>query len=282
MLAPALAMLLATLAPSRDLGAEPTTARGFDRLPGFEEVVAAHAESVLGQDALPRGKGVPVEPGLFVTIGPEKVWAYDEEIATLKGGVFDERQGAPECDGRCPASLFNKMRSLWLALAIESTQRAVEIPARLAIVAHRSVPARTMLQVVYAVAASRPVRPPDLSLLLASPGRALLAQPFHVLPPEGLSLPQGSAALGLRIEFGRGRYRIDAADARYVQDTTVSDLGRLVAAIAGVKKRHPGKEAIILVPDDSVTIAELVAVIAAVRAEFPRIVLSSGQDVDLP
>jgi hypothetical protein len=284
MLATMLASALTVLAPARDVSgeAEPTTSRGFDRLPGFNAIVSAHVETSLGPDALPVGSGSPLERGLFVTIGPERVWAYDVEIATMTGGVFTEKGGAPECDGRCPASLFTAMRGLWLSLAIESTQRAVEIPARLAVLAHRNVLARTMLQVVYATAASRPVRPPDLALVVAGAGRGLQSQIFHVLPPGGLELSQGSAALGLRVEFGRNRYSITAADQRYVQDASVADLARLRAVLAGVKKHHPGKEAIILEPDSTVTIADLVAVIAAVRADFPRIVLSLGQDVDLP
>jgi hypothetical protein len=281
MLAAAIAACLALLGPPS--AAEDSTSRGFDRLPGFTTIVAAHVETSLGPDALPVGSGSPLEPGLFVTIGPEKVWAYDLEVATMPGGTFAEKGGAPECAGRCPASLFASMRALWLSLAIESTQRTVEIPARVAIVAHRNVLARTMLQVVYATAAARPVRPPDLALVVSvGGGRGLQSQPFHVLPPDGLVLRQGSAALGLRIEFGRHRYLIDAADERYVQDASVADLSRLKVVLAAVKKRHPGKEAIILEPDSTVTIADLVAVIAAVRAEFPRIVLSLGQDVDLP
>lgn len=284
MFAATFAACLAVLAPARDVSGEaaPTTSRGFDRLPGFNAVVSAHVETSLGPDALPVGSGSPLERGLFVTIGLDRVWAYDLEVATMAGGVFAEKGGAPECAGHCPVSLFTAMRALWLSLAIESTQRTVEMPARLAVLAHRNVLARTMLQVVYATAASRPVRPPDLALVLAGAGRALQSQPFHVLPPDGLVLRQGSAALGLRIEFGRNRYVIDAADERYVQQASVADLARLKAVLAAVKKRHPGKEAIILEPDSTVTIADLVAVIAAVRADFPRIVLSLGQDVDLP
>jgi hypothetical protein len=284
MLAPVFASLLAALASARAIGpsAEPTTSRGFDRLPGFNAVVSANAEATLGKEAIPFATGVPLEPGLFVTIGPERVWVYDREIGRLHDGTVTEPTAAPECAGRCPATLFDAMRGVWLALAIESTQHDVEIPARLAIVADKRVRARTMLQIVYAAAASRPVRPPDLALVVGSPGRGLQAQPFHVLPPKGLQLDQGSAVLGLRVEFGRGRYHVDASDQRYVQNVRVTDLGKLTAILAGVKKRYPGKEAIILVPDDTVSIGDLVAVIAAVRADFPRIVLSLGQDVDLP
>jgi hypothetical protein len=115
-LATALGLGLAFFAPSRDLSGEaaPTTSRGFDRLPGFNTLVGTHADAVLGADGLPVGTGSPLEPGLFVTIGPERVWAYDVEVARLQNGGFAEKGGAPECDGRCPASLFDAMRALWL------------------------------------------------------------------------------------------------------------------------------------------------------------------------
>lgn len=274
-----LAGLLSALAPARELVPDE---RGFDRLPAFTELVGTYADATLGPEALPRGTGQPLERALLLAIGTDKVWAFEREIGALQNRAFAERDGAPECAGRCPASLFLAMRSMWLSLAIESTQRTVEIPARVAVLAHREVPARTMLQAVYAAAASRPVRPPDLSLLLATEGRGLQSQPFHVLPPEGLELPQGSAALGLRIEFGLGRFHVDAADTRYVQESTVTDLKRVHALLLGVKKRHPGKEAVILVPDDTVTVGDLVALIMVVRPDFPRIVLSLGQNVDLP
>lgn len=280
MLAAALAALLSVLGPARD--AAPTTERGFDRLPGFSELVGTYADATLGMDALPRGTGQPLERGLLLAIGTDRVWAFEREIGALKNRVFAERDGAPECAGRCPASLFLAMRSMWLSLAIESTQRTVEIPARIAVLAHREVPARTMLQAMYAAAVSRPVRPPDLALVLATQGRGLQSQPFFALPPEGLELDQGSAVLGLRIDFGRDRFQFSAADDRYLQDTSVSDLKRVPAVLAAVKKKHPGKEAIILVPDETVTVGELVALMMVVRPEFPLIVLSLGQDLDLP
>ncbi len=282
MLGPALAALLSLLAPAPSREAAPTTERGFDRLPGFTELVGAYADATVGVDGLPRGTGSALERGLLLAIGTDRVWAFEREIGALQNRMFAERDGAPECRGHCPASLFLAMRSMWLSLAIESTQRSVEIPARIAVLAHREIPARTMLQATYAAAASRPVRPPDLALVLATEGRGLQSQPFYVLPPEGLELSQGSAVLGLRIEFGRDRFQFDAADTRYVQATSVSDLKRVTAVLAAVKKKHPGKEAIILVPDDTVTVGDLVALMMVVRPEFPRIVLSLGQSVDLP
>jgi len=281
MLAAALASLLALMAPAQPTSAdEPEPVSGFARLPGFGALVLAHAEASLGRDALPSGTGVPLEPGLFVTIGLERVWAFDREVLALRSGAVPEGTAARECAGLCSTALFDAMRAFWLSLAIESTQRATEIPARLAVVADKRVPARTMLQVVYAAAIARPVRPPDLALVVTAGGRGLQAQPFHLLAPAGLDIDQGAAALGLRLRFGRDRYELDAVDERYVQNERLTDLRRLAAALAGVKKRYPNKTAIVLEPDASVTVADLVAVIAAVRAEFPRIVLAAGQPID--
>ena len=53
-----------------------------------------------------------------------------------------------------------------------------------------------------------------------------------------------------------------------------------VSALVAIKKHHPNKTVIVLEPDATVTVADLVAVIAAVRAEFPRIVLGAGQRIE--
>jgi hypothetical protein len=117
--------------------------------------------------------------------------------------------------------------------------------------------------------------------VLSSPGRGLRGQPFFVLPPQGLRLDQGAAALGLQVRFGRAGFTISAEDPQFNRDQRTSNAGALRAALREVKKRYPGKQAIVLIPDETVTVADLVQVMVAVRADFPRIVLSAGQDLVL-
>jgi hypothetical protein len=277
----ALALIAALLAPGRPADAPPPEST-FDRLPGFAAVVQSYVTANLGLDVLPNGEGVALAPGVFVTIGLDRVHVFDREVGRLADGRSNDGAAARECVGQCPASLFDAFQAEWLALAIESTQRGVELPSRVVIAAHNRLPAFTLLEAVYALASSRPIRPPELALVLGSPGRGLRGQSFFVLPPQGLELGQGSSALGLQLDFGHGRWLLRGEDPRFVREVRVNDSARLVAALRDVKRRYPSKQAIILVPDDTVTVGDLVVTMSAVRAEFPRIVLSAGQDVILP
>jgi hypothetical protein len=278
---PTLALLAALLLGPAKTVSQPT-GRTFDRTPGFTSIVLGQLGSTIGLDVLPDGDGAALEPGMFVTIGLEHVWMFDREIAQLALGQLRDRTMANECARRCPASLFDAFQAEWLALAIEATQRSVEIPSRVAIAAHNRLPAYTLLETVYAVASSRPLRPPELVLVIGGQARGLRGQPFFVLPPQGLELGQGSAALGLQVHFGRTQWRIRAEDPQFVRELKAESTARLGAALREVKKRFPSKSAIVLVPDETVSVADLVATMAAVRAEFPVIVLSAGQDLILP
>jgi hypothetical protein len=265
-------------APDAD---DPTPQQTFERLPGFSSVVLSHVGQTMGIDVLPAANGFPLDPGLFVTMGLDRMWAADREVATLSDGRINDTVAAAECGNVCPASLYDAFQAEWLALAIESTQRVVEIPGNVVIAAHGRLPVSTLLAGAYAIATSRPLRPPTLSLVLASPGRGLRGQPFFVLPPEGLRLNQGSAALGLQLRFGRAGFSISAEDPAFNREQRAANPSALRAALREVKKRNPGKQAIILIPDETVTVADLVQVMVAVRADFPRIILSAGQDLVL-
>lgn len=268
----------APAAPSADDGAP---IQAFERLPGFSAVVLSHVTAIMGLDVLPAANGFPLEPGLFVTLTLDRVQAADRDVIPLRDGRIVDTVAAAECGALCPASIFDGFQAEWLALAIESTQRTVEIPGNVVLAAHGRLPVSTLLATAYAAATSRPLRPPNFALVLASPGRGLRGQPFFVLPPRGLRLDQGAAALGLQVRFGRNAFSITAEDPQFNRDLRARDTAGLRALLREVKKRYPGKQAIILVPDETVTVADLVQVMVAVRAEFPRIVLSAGQDVEL-
>lgn len=282
----ALMMLLAgpPAAPSpagQDAADDGAPVQTFERLPGFSSIVLSHVGRALGLELLPAANGFALEPGVFVTIGLEKMQVGDRDIATLTDGRIADTVAADECARLCPASIFDAFQAQWLALAIEATQRVVQIPDNVVVAAHGRLPVSTLLATSYAVATSRPLRPPAFALVLSSPGRGLRGQPFHLLPPRGLRLDQGAAALALRIAFGREQLEITAEDPRFNRRLRVRDTAALKAVLRDVKKRYPGKQAIVLVPDETVAVADLVQMMVAVRADFPRIVLSAGQDLVL-
>jgi hypothetical protein len=154
-LVPGSAVLAARAAPKAPEPDDPTPQQTFERLPGFSSVVLSHVGQTMGIDVLPAANGFPLEPGLFVTMGLDRMWAADREIATLSDGRINDTVAAQECGNVCPASLYDAFQAEWLALAIESTQRVVEIPGNVVFAAHGRLPVSTLLAASYAVTTSR-------------------------------------------------------------------------------------------------------------------------------
>ena len=267
-------------------GAAPTTGGSerarLERLQGFTTVVVNHVDDAMGGDQLPTADGGGIEAGMFVTATLEGVQIFDRSVATLQAGRVADATIAAECQRGCPAVLYDAFGRSWLEAAVESTSFAVEIPTRVLVAAHRDLPAATLLQVAYAAAETRPVQPPQLALLVSTTRGSLRALTFFLVPPRGLQLRQGSAALGLTIEVAPGRYRVTATDPRYARENELGGLGPLRALARELKKRYPSKETVILVPQEGVSTRELIDVAAAVQESFPRLVLSAGQELRTP
>ena len=84
----------------------------------------------------------------------------------------------------------------------------------------------------------------------------------------------------LTIEFDSSEFVIRGSDATLGRSgRRGKSIGEVRKVLAGVKKRYPGKDAIILVPRAGVTVGELMFLVQAIRTDYPRIVLSLGQDV---
>ncbi|MEM7152682.1 MAG: hypothetical protein AAF799_07560 [Myxococcota bacterium] len=280
-LSAALAGLAIVAWPGDSVQAQPTTgsAAEFERMQGFATVVVNHINETLGTENLPVANGGGVEPGVFVTVKMDELLIFDQPVAKLQGGRSVDTTIAAECRSECPAAFYDPFQRSWLEAAVESTTFAVEIPQRVVLAVDRELPAATLLQVVYAAAETRPVQPPQLALLVNNTRGSLRAKTFFVLPPEGIELRQGSAALGLTIEVGPGSYEVKAADQGFARKNRVGAAAQLLPIIKGVKKRYPGKETVILVPKGDVTVRELMTVANTIAEEFPRLVLSAGQTV---
>jgi hypothetical protein len=275
--------LIAALAFGAASGPADDAAPAYDpieRLSGFPSVVMNHVEKVLGSTHLPSGGGTNLDPGVFVTLGLDRMYVLDHEALKLQQGRVADRTVAPECRSKCAAALYDVFQYEWLRLAVESSALATRVPQIVHFAAHGRLPATTLIEVAYAVSETRPAAPPALALLVNMPGRGLRALPFHLIPPEGLELQQGSAALGLTIEFGQGTYKIRASDPSFAKDARVQRLSQVRTVLNDLKKRYPNKQTVILVPDDTVSVEQLVQLVNVVlNAEFSRIVLSYGQEV---
>ncbi len=273
-----LALALATLfQPST--GPSDDAPVALERITSFATVVVNHVNSSIGTESLPVGAGVTVEPGVFVTIGMDRLQVFDHDAAVLQGGVVTDGTIAPECRSGCPAVLFDAFQYEWLKMAVEASYLEVDIATRVLFASHADVPAQTLVMAAYAAAETRPGAVPTLSVLLNMAGRGLRAQSVFLLPPEGLELQQGSAALGLTIEFDATSFSVRGSDASLGREKRGNSLKDVQAILKPIRKRYPGKESIILVPRAGVTVGQMMALVQVLRTDYPRIILSLGQDV---
>lgn len=287
LVAATLATLLSWLG-SPHVSAQPgqTTGGGsradFERLQGFTTVVVNHVNDAMGTEQLPVADGGGVEPGVFVTVTLDELQIFDRGVAPLQQGRLVDTTIAAECHSGCPAAFFDAFQRSWLESAVESTAFAVEIPSRVLLAVHRDLPASTLLQVAYAAAETRPVQPPQLALLVNNPRGSLRAKTFFLVPPRGLELRQGSAALGLTIRVGAGKVHVSATDPRFAREHEIANPAQLQTLLREVKKRYPGKETVIVVPEEGTTVGDLMQVVNAVGSAFPRLVLGGGQEIRTP
>jgi hypothetical protein len=277
MLAKLLALTL--LAPSAPQEPSEGPAKSFEELEGFKTVLLSHINAVLGSEHLPSAMGLPVEPGVFVTLTMERVQVFDRNIGTLQAGRLADGTVAAACKSGCAAVFFNAFSQAWEKLSFEAAGLALEVPTRVLLAAHADLPARTLVEVAYAAAETRPVQPPFIYFLLNSGRAGLRAQQVFLVPPEGLTLARHLATLGLTVRVAGGSYAVTAADPRFGRQVAANDLAHLIAVLKDIKKRYPGKETIILQPEQNATVRELVEIISSVRDDFPAIVISGGQRV---
>ncbi len=253
----------------------------LERITSFSNVVVNHVNGSIGTESLPQGSGLAVEPGVFVTIGSNKLQVFDRDVAVLQDGLVTDATIAQECKSGCPAVLFDAFQFEWLKMAVESSYLDIDTATRVIFAASADVPAQTLLMSAYAAAETRPGAVPTLSVLVNMAGRGLRAQPIFLLPPKGLTLRQGSAALGLTIEFDAETFVVSGSDAMLGRGKRGKSLTDVRKILASVKKRYPGKDSIILVPRAGVSVGQLMTLVQAVRTSYPRIVLSLGQAVVL-
>lgn len=251
------------------------------RINSFSAVLINHVNRTIGSENLPFARGIGVDPGVFVTIGMQGVQVYDHDVIPLQQGQTNDRTPAPECVSGCSAVFYDAFQLEWLKMLVEGATLTVRTPERVHIAADSKVPMGTFSDVAYAMAESRPVLPPTVTMLVNAAGRGVRALPVFLLPPEGLELPQGAAALGFRIKFGPGGLVVDANDPTLGAELRLKDIKQLPAVMASLRKRHPNKDVVVLEPEESVTVGEFVAMVELVRGAFPRIVLSKGQDLIL-
>lgn len=246
-------------------------------LQGFDAVLLTQINAVFGSENLPLANGGSVEPGVYVTVSPQQVLIFDEKIIDLQGAVVPPGPASRECKSGCKTSLWSPFRRVWLRALEEATTHVLELPGRVLFAAEASVPAKTLVELAYAAAETRPGTPPSFFLLVNGSNAGLRARPFHLLPPGGLRVAPGDNALGLRVALGAGEsFTITAAHPRFSPTIEGSGWKELAKQLAGVKKRYPNKGAIIIDVGEDATVGDVVMTMVAAQQHFAEVVLTKG------
>lgn len=258
---------------------EPQIEQGYEQLQGFQTVLVNQINKVLGTEKLPSAMGLPVEPGLYVSITPQRTLIFDKVGATIKDGHYADPTVAAECKAKCARSIFDAFYYHWRSLTEEATSLGIDIPSRVLFAVDAQLPGKLLIETAYAAAETRPGRLPTLYLLLNGGQAGVRARPFSLVPPQGLRVPASQRILGLtiKVEAG-GRYRITAADPAFRRALDVN-VTTLKPTLIDIKKNYPGKQTIIVEAGDTATVADLIGLIVAAQEQFPRVVLSGGQVV---
>ena len=253
---------------------------GAETLQGFDTVLLTQINAIFGSESLPVANGSAVQPGIYVTASKQQLLIFDEKVLDLQDGALPPGPASRECKSGCQASLWAAFRKVWLRSLEEAQLYSLEIPLRVLIAAQASLPAKTLVELAYAAAETRPGAPPFFSLLVNGGNAGLRARSFYLLPPGGLRVAPGDRALGLRVSLGAGEsYVIDAAHPRFSPTIEGSGWPELAKQLTGIKKRYPNKGAIILDVGEDATVGDVVMAMVAAQEHFPTVVLTHGLPV---
>ena len=244
-------------------------------LQGFDTVLLTQINAIFGSENLPSANGSPVEPGIYVTASNQQLLIFDEKVLDLQDGSVAQGPASRECKSGCQTSLWSPFRKVWLRSLEEAQTYTLELPLRVLIAGEASLPAKTLVEIAYAAAETRPGTPPSFFLLVNGGNAGLRARPFYLLPPGGLRVAPGDNVLGLRVTLGAGEsYLINAAHPRFSPPIEGAGWAELAKQLAGVKKRYPNKGALIIDVGEDATLGDVVMVMIAAQKHFPTVVLT--------
>jgi hypothetical protein len=248
-----------------------------ESIQGFDSVLLTQINALFGSENLPLGNGGTVEAGVYVTVSPQQALIFDNEILDLQAGVVPPGPSSRECKSGCKSSLWSPFRLMWLRALEEAQTFTLEVPARVLFAAEASVPAKTIVELAYAAAETRPSGPPSFALLINGSNAGLRARPFFLLPPGGLRVAPGDNSLGLRVTLGASEsFTISAADPRFAPNIEGVGWKELSAQLVGVKKRYPNKQVMVIDVGDSATVGDVVMAMVAAQKQFGTVVLTTG------
>lgn len=247
-----------------------------DHIAGFSELLAREINRAFQGADLAKGTGYPVEPGYYVSMTKSAFRILDAAEIPLKEGRIEDGRISAECRSQCPVAYWNAFSKVWRDEDRSHARTRFVHPRRILWAAAAGLPAQSLIQSAYAALETWPqANLPALYLLFdAGPG-GIRARQFRLLPPGGVNLASQQAALELRIRIlPKQVYELSAHAAGFAFAGRKSGLNSLSTRMSDIKRRYPGKRAVVieLAPDSSVQ--ELAEVMDATLEIFPDVILS--------
>lgn len=249
-------------------------------LQGFNTILLTQINAIFGSENLPVANGGPVQPGIYVTVSPDDLLIFDSKAGEIHDGLVAPGPASRECMSGCRASLWSAFRQVWLQALEEAQLLALDIPNRILFAVEASVPAKTLVELAYAAAETRPGEPPVFSLLVNGSNAGLRSRAFYLLPPRGLRVSPGDNVLGLRVALGPAEsFSISAAHPRFAPNVEGTGSKQLAAELARIKKTWPNKTTMIIDVGEDATVGDVVMAMVAGQKHFPGTVLTLGLPV---
>jgi hypothetical protein len=272
------AQLVSALQPPKEKPGEIVEpAPDAETLQGFDTILLTQINALFGSENLPMANGGPIEPGIYVSVSAQQALIFDDKLIDLQAGVVPPGPASRECKSGCKSSLWSPFRKMWLLALEEALAYTLEVPTRVLFAAEASVPAKTLIELAYAAAETRPSGPPSFALLVNGSNAGLRSRTFYLLPPGGLRVAPGDNALALRVKLGAGEaFTISAADPRFSPNIDGVGWKELAARLVAVQKQYPNKESVIIDVGDDATIGDVVMTMVAAQQQFGTVMLTSG------
>lgn len=254
------------------------TSGGYEQLPGFPELLGRQIETQLTSARLPRSTGYPVEPGVYVTLTPDKMYMMDREVLALKEGRLQDRRVARACTSPCSFAFYAAFSDLWFRLKQSAKRSRYDHPTRILWAVDQDLPASTWIDSLYSALETWPRATPPSMYLLANAGPGgVRARHFEVMPPQSTFSAQLQSALELRVRVsGQERYQLSARASDFPYTGSVQGRKALQAKLRLVKQRYPGKEVIVVEAQKGATVQDLAWVMGDSLQLFPHVIVDSG------
>lgn len=254
------------------------TTPGIETLAGFPELLSRELARAFDGSKLVNGTGYPVEPGYYVTMTPDKLGVLDRTSLQLQDGRPKKAQIASQCRSHCDTALWNLFSGLWSeSQKLDARARYVH-PRRVLWASAETLDVQSFLGAAYAALETWPQSSlPAMYLLFdAGPG-GVRSRQFRLMPPGGVTTASQSAALEFRIRvYPEQRYEFAAQSSQFRFGGTKSGASALQAGLTEVKRRYPGKRAVVIEPMAGTKMSDLAVAMDATLELFPEAILDSA------